>query len=128
MTVTLECGTCQLCCHGETVPLLEDQGDDRALYDPAMLMELHPAGTPLGQVLALRHKKNGDCIALGPDGCTIYGIRPIICREFDCRAAYLKVAELFPSRKDRRRLASQGHLDPKVFVQGKKMLDRDLGL
>ena len=40
---------------------------------------------------ALAQQNNGDCIYLGPDGCTNYANRPAICRKFDCRKFYQKV-------------------------------------
>lgn len=118
--VTLPCGTCRLCCHAEVVTLEEQ--DDRTLFDPDMLYTI-----PLedGPAWAMKHKPNGECIALAEGGCSIYEIRPIICRTFDCRAAYLKISKLY-SRADRRRLAKKGHLDPKVYNQGRKMLDEAL--
>ena len=120
--VTLPCGSCSLCCKREFIVLDEDEGDDPTLYDPEMLYTMP---LPYGPAFALAHKPNGDCIALGPQGCTIYEIRPAVCRLFDCRAAYLKGIKEY-SRRERRHMATKGHLDPKVFKQGKKMLDESL--
>ncbi len=43
----------------------------------------------------LAKKENDDCVYLGPNGCTIYERRPIVCRSFDCRD-YLLYPNLVP--------------------------------
>jgi uncharacterized protein len=79
------CGPCHACCRAELIVLVPDAGDDIASYEheivavPPMMMEM----------AVLKHKKNGDCVYLDRNGCTIHHRRPIICREFDCRAFFL---------------------------------------
>lgn len=65
--------------------------EDPAAYDTEAIT------TPAGITYVLRHQENGDCIYLGPDGCTIHGHHPAICRTFDCAA----FARLWPRRRRR---------------------------
>lgn len=80
------CDGCVACCRGELIMLHPEHGDDPARYDTIAVRDEGGAGTSL----ALRHKPNGDCIYLGPSGCTIHDHAPAICRTFDCRRFYLK--------------------------------------
>lgn len=75
----VDCHGCQACCKKQLVTL-EPPEDDPAAFDCDVIEG--PAGT----LYSLKHKANGDCIYLGPDGCTIHGRQPVICRTFDCVA------------------------------------------
>lgn len=70
------CNGCTLCCQGDAVRLLPQ--DDPTRYQT----EFHPY---VPGALMLAHKDDGDCIYLGPAGCTIHDTRPLMCREMDCR-------------------------------------------
>lgn len=78
------CGPCHACCRSEIVALIPEDGDDVASYE-------HEVTTlpGIGDVAFLKHQKNGCCVYLGRDGCTIRDRRPIMCRVFDCRGFYL---------------------------------------
>jgi Fe-S-cluster containining protein len=78
------CGHCKACCKSELIVLLPDEGDKVETYEHEII-PIEGQGT----VAALKHKKNGECIYLARNGCTIRSRRPHICRIFDCRAFYL---------------------------------------
>lgn len=79
------CAGCTACCRGEIVVLDPAAGDDPARYD-TIPIALALDGKP-GR--ALRRTATGDCVYLGPAGCTIHGDAPAMCRAFDCRLFYL---------------------------------------
>jgi len=81
------CNGCRACCQGEVLILHPEMGDKPWEYICRTMRN------PLTRKLdfALAQQDNGDCIYLGPDGCTNYANRPAICREFDCRKFYQKV-------------------------------------
>jgi Fe-S-cluster containining protein len=39
---------------------------------------------------SLRERPDGDCVLLGPEGCTAYGARPTQCRTFPFWAEHLR--------------------------------------
>jgi len=81
------CNGCRACCQGEVLILHPEMGDKPWEYLCRTMRN------PLTGNLdfALAQQDNGDCVYLGPDGCTNYANRPAICREFDCRKFYQKV-------------------------------------
>lgn len=100
----VDCGDCHACCKRELVPLMPD--DNPALYET----EEHPIAG-----LILTRRPNGDCVHLGPDGCTVYPNHPIVCRAFDCAEQFRK-----SSRADRRHMLKLGLADREVFAQGRR--------
>ena len=108
------CAGCRLCCINDMIVLHPECGDDPAAYDTVPCR--HPiTGKP---AVMLRHKPNGECIYLGPDGCTIHERSPVICREYDCRRQYLQF-----SRAERKKLIARGLMDKAKFDAGRKRLD-----
>lgn len=118
------CGTCTECCrHREKVPLTDQ--DDVALYEGNTQWIHFRSDPPHIERLVLQHKKNGECIYLGEQGCTIYADRPQICRRFDCRVSYLRFMQ--QPRNVRRQQVKQrgGKEDAKVFrTIGKRVLEQ----
>jgi Fe-S-cluster containining protein len=82
----VDCGSCQACCKRMLV-ILED-GDDDSRGD----WEWKAYG--LARVRQMKHKKNGDCANLTPQGCAVYARRPKICKAFDCEAFVRRRANL----------------------------------
>jgi hypothetical protein len=74
-------------------------------------------GKRLGR--ALKRLPNGDCIYLGPDGCTIHDHAPHVCGRFDCRELFLK-----SDRAGRRQAIKSGKLPKELFDKGREMLGR----
>jgi Fe-S-cluster containining protein len=99
---SVPCGSCQFCCRKEWVLLSPEAGDVIELYETENVFD--PVRSRPGKALA--HKPNGDCIYLGPGGCTIHARRPSLCRTFDCRLFYLQEAAK-PRRERRRDLAAR---------------------
>lgn len=112
----VNCGSCRHCCKNELVFMTEH--DDQALYAGVLVSVVHPMTGK--RVNALPHKPNGDCIYLGPLGCTIHGKHPYICRIYDCATAYSIVP-----RAERRRRMKAGVNDPEREKIGReKWLER----
>lgn len=85
----ISCNGCRACCQYEALVLHPEMGDKPREY--LCVTMTNPLTGNL--VFALARKENGECIYLGPEGCTNYINRPAICREFDCRKFYLKVKQ-----------------------------------
>lgn len=89
------CDGCTVCCRNEHVFLHPERGDDPSRFHTREL--LNPL-TGLVQ-LALATDSNGACVYLGDAGCTIHDTAPAICRAFDCKALYERLAEVFGMRE-----------------------------
>lgn len=100
---TVPCDGCTACCRNEAVILTPE--DDASQY------ETEPSR--LGP--RLKRKADGSCFYLGDSGCTIHGRAPVMCKVYDCRAQYSMY-----SRLTRRKMVSQGLLDPRILEEGRK--------
>ncbi len=70
----MKCGSCTYCCKDVLIPVTDAE---------ALSLKTQPrAGLSV-----LQQKENGDCIYL-KNGCTIYGIRPEVCRVYNCIGFY----------------------------------------
>lgn len=78
------CGTCRACCRNNLILLLPEDGDDLDLFTEKVGHTLPDGST----AWVLKHKPNGDCAYLGPDGCLVHGHHPAVCRAFDCIGFY----------------------------------------
>lgn len=80
---SVPCGHCNICCRwGYYTEVSYDQGDS-----PELETEVSPDGRTV-----LRQKENGECFYLVEGKCSVYAIRPLTCRNFDCRGmAYLQI-------------------------------------
>jgi Fe-S-cluster containining protein len=108
-TAKVDCGSCRKCCIGHQLIVLVET-DSLADYQ---CHEFAP-----GQ-WAVDRNAGGDCIYLGPDGCTIWGRHPAVCRTFDCAA--------FVERMDQGAFDGLGpRLDNDVIREGRKRLRRRL--
>lgn len=103
------CAGCRACCHDDLILIHPELGDDPADY----LTE--PLTLDGKQVLALRKQENDDCIYLGPDGCTIHGRHPAVCREFHCGRLYQAL-----TRAQRRAAMARGQLSRAVLDAGRR--------
>jgi Fe-S-cluster containining protein len=93
-------------------PVRPELGDDPASYQTAMC---YMPGKP--PQLILDRQANGDCVYLGPDGCTIWDRAPVTCRAFDCRTLFKD------SDRAGRRLAIKNDIIPKaLFDRGRELL------
>lgn len=100
----VDCGACRKCCKNSLILL---QGDESPVA--YQCYEFQPG------VYALNQKANGECVYLGPQGCTIWGRHPVVCRVFDCAA--------FVSRMDEGAFDAIGELvDNDVTAEGRKRL------
>jgi Fe-S-cluster containining protein len=106
----LVCAGCTLCCRGRQAVVIVP-GVDRDDYD---------IQTVNGYAL-LAHRPNGDCVYLGPGGCTIYERRPAVCRMFDCR----ELARKAPMKSWKLIIKKDPHVaNMDVVRQGKRLLNR----
>ncbi len=108
------CGDCHACCKGEAVMLHPEHGDVVESY--ITLPFVNPVTGERGRRIA--SKPNRECVYLGPEGCTIWSRRPVICQEFDCRLAFLRI-----SRPSRKRMLRDGLLDQETIDAGRERLD-----
>ena len=118
-TATVACGSCVECCKRTAVILMPD--DAALLWAQA---EWHPVAHPfadLPRTPVLKHKPNGDCVFLGPEGCTVYGDRPKMCRVFSCVEYVKRIGENMP-RPARRRAIKTGDIDKAVWKAGQERL------
>ena len=102
------CGGCTRCCHNDTVRLLPE--DDPSQYQTKP--HQHMTGA-----LMLAHAPNGDCVYLGPQGCTIHATKPLMCRQMDCRLLAQKI-----TWTKARKLEAQGVLHMSIWRRGKELL------
>lgn len=100
------CNGCKRCCQGEQVIIRPQDGDDVNKYKTVETIYNGFSARMLEQ------KPNGDCVYLGEHGCTIYEDRPIVCRSYDCRVAYLSFTRHMRSL----------HCDQELHAEGKKRL------
>jgi len=123
LTAEVPCGKCQLCCKTLIVPLAhEEYAQFEQLRDPDdptkaawAWVEDSKTGERYGR--ALRRRPNGDCIFLGPGGCTIHGRAPHVCKRFDCRELFLR-----SDRKGRKKAIKEGKLPKSLFDRGRELL------
>lgn len=112
------CHGCTKCCHGDSIVIHPECGDDPGMYDT--VRQKHPITGEECRVL--RHKPNGDCVYLdGARGCTIHGRAPAICREFDCRRFVLDFTRDY-TRAERRTMVRKGIISKDVLEEGRKRL------
>lgn len=113
-STVVPCGSCTKCCNSNQGLFLHpDQGDEVSSYQFQILTE-RETGKP---IYLLATKDNGECVYLGPAGCTIYSRRPLLCRAFDCRKHYLTLP-----RQDRDNLVRLGLSSRAVFNEGRSRL------
>jgi Fe-S-cluster containining protein len=72
------CNGCTACCRQQIVRLTGGDMQNMAIYD----------WRQIGEFRVLNNKPNGECVHLGPGGCTIYEQRPLVCRTYDCRKQF----------------------------------------
>lgn len=112
----VRCNGCTACCEEDLIVLHPDKGDQPQLY--LTMTVTHPVfGTP---AIALQKQPDGKrCVYLEPGkGCRIYGHRPLICREFDCR----RFVKRF-SRHERKLMLEKGTISEAVLNAGLERMD-----
>ena len=110
----MPCNGCTECCRSNQGLFLHpEQGDEVESYRHRVLTD-QATGNP---VFLLATDTKGQCVYLGPSGCTIYERRPLLCRSFDCRKHYL----ILP-RQDRDNLVKLGLSSRAVFNAGRARL------
>ena len=121
-SAVVPCGKCQLCCKTLIVPLAFEEWDEfdkRRHPDdptkPAWCWVVDANGVRGGR--ALPRRDNGDCVFLGPGGCTIHGHAPHVCKRFDCRELFLR-----SDRKGRKKAIKEKKLPKELFERGRELL------
>lgn len=103
------CNGCTLCCRKwHMVALKPEHGDDPSQYQTIV----H------GGIVMLAFKENGDCVYLGPEGCTIHERAPVVCKTFDCRVVFAT-----STRESRRMMMKTGQEEKAVYKAGRDRLD-----
>lgn len=107
------CNGCTLCCRGDAVFLHPELGDDPKSYET----ESYPHPLSGADAPILKHGDDGNCVYLGPAGCTIYDRRPVMCRAFDCRKFFMSM-----DRNTRRQGVRRKLFDVAVLDRGRELL------
>jgi len=102
----INCNGCTLCCQKDLIMLHPEHGDVPEDYETI----------PVGDLFALAHKPNGECIYL-EKGCTIYERRPVICREFDCADLMRRTTS-----HDRKLMLKNGWINKEVLRAGRRRM------
>lgn len=104
----INCGTCHACCH-QVVMLTEN--DDPFKYRTDSIV------TEKGdRIRLLKRNEDGSCTYLGPDGCTIYGEHPEVCRSFHCGMLY----RILPKEYKQRMVLEGDDQDRLMLRSGRK--------
>jgi Fe-S-cluster containining protein len=69
--------------------------------------------TLAGPVAVLKCARNGECVYVGRDGCTIQDRAPTVCRAFDCRDLYRS-----KTSAERRAIVNSGVASKEIFSAG----------
>jgi uncharacterized protein len=77
------CGDCTACCTSSLFIAIRPEETRTLARIPRKLLAAAP-GLPKGHVL-LGHYANGHCPMLVDGACSIYALRPLTCRSYDCR-------------------------------------------
>lgn len=87
---TVPCGSCTYCC-SKLSPYLTPQEVASGLY-PLSLIQPDPEevrnSPEIGPKVVLYRNPTGGCGMLKNGKCSIYDIRPLSCRQFDCRKSH----------------------------------------
>ncbi len=102
------CGPCRACCRSDLIPLMPERGDLVWTYEHDVI------ATPAGPAAVLRCAGSGDCIYLGPGGCTIHDRAPAVCRAFDCRALFRS-----KTRAERHAMVNFSAASKEIFSAGR---------
>lgn len=108
--IIVPCDGCTACCRGRAIrPLYIERGDVREDYEHQRV----------NGVLALAWNKDGDCVYVGPEGCTIHARRPSLCQRYDCRVEYLSL-----TRRQRRADAKVRPYQGAIYKAAKGLLKK----
>lgn len=110
-TRNVPCNGCQKCCQGEEVKMHPEDGDI-SRYNTVVGIDAN-TGTVERY---LQQKPNGDCVYLGESGCEIYSDRPLVCRNYDCRVAFLTFTNAM------REMLQRKYPEDEKFKEGEKRL------
>jgi hypothetical protein len=110
-TASVPCGDCHLCCRGDVIMLFPEHGDRIDDYQHIVI------DVPEGRAAVVAEGDDGNCVYLGPTGCTIHDRAPFICKVFDCRRWFLS-----RTRTERRAMVKSGLADAAVFQAGRERL------
>lgn len=107
--MSVPCNGCRLCCQRDVIVLFPEQGDKLYEYEFEMA----------GEHAVLKRQANGSCIYLGPEGCTNYENRPVICRSFDCADMVMRMR-----KRDIPLMLREGLVSKSIIRRGKELLRR----
>ena len=83
--LAFECRRCRGCCGGAP-GYVWVSSEEIARLSSALAMSPEAFSARqcrlVGGAVSLRERADGDCVLLGPDGCTAYAVRPTQCRTF----------------------------------------------
>jgi Fe-S-cluster containining protein len=120
---------CRRCCTGEPGAVWVSQAEIAALsaFLGQRVAEFLRANVRVfaNGKLSLAERANGDCVLLGPDGCTAYPVRPRQCRDYPFWQEVLASPEAWDKEKYRCPGIGQGPLHEASTIL--KVLEEDDG-
>jgi len=114
------CTRCGRCCGGAPGHIWVDEQERERIAAFLMLPLRQFAARYCRRVwwrISLREQENGDCILLGPQGCTIYPVRPAQCASFPFWAHVLQSRQRWEALKRRCPGVGQGRLYRREEIQ-----------
>ena len=90
------CSNCGFCCRLFLINLTEEEyksGKFKTQLEEFGLIENFQSAASCGANI-LKKKKNGSCVYLKDNSCSIYRIRPKVCREFFCTSKLKKFRKM----------------------------------
>ena len=107
--IIVPCDGCTACCRGRAIrPLYPERGDVVEDYEHVYADV---------DVPVLAWNENGDCVYVGPEGCTIHARRPALCRGYDCRVEWRAL-----SRRQRRADMRARPYQRAIYAAARKLL------
>ena len=86
----IDCGSCHACCY--QIAMLTENDDPLKYRTDSIVTEKGE------RIRILKRNEDGSCTYLGPDGCTIYGEHPEVCRSFHCGELYKTLSKEYKQR------------------------------
>jgi len=120
--LAFECQRCRSCCRGEPGFVWVDDAEVAALAAQLGRREREFRAElcrSVGGRTSLRERSDGDCVLLGPEGCTAYPARPGQCRTFPFWPEHLRSAEAWAWLARRCPGLGRGPLHGAAEIRGK---------
>lgn len=102
--MTIKCLSCGICCSLFLINLSEEEyksGKYKTQFEEFGFINDFRKATTCGANI-LKQKKDGSCIYLKKNKCSIHKTRPQVCREFFCNSKLKKFKKMIEQIEDKR--------------------------